>query len=292
MKRVRVFAPATIGNIGPGFDVLGMAITGLGDTVEAVKTKGKEVVISEITGSDGTLPSDPTRNTAGIAAREVLKLYKAKHGVELRLHKNIPGTGLGSSAASAVASAMAVSMLLGKRIKREELIIPCAEAEFSVSGDYFIDNVAASLLGGVIVSNASQRTAFSIGTLPDLIIVVVTPEHKVLTKIARAVLPDKVPLDLAVSNMAYVATMVGSVARKDSRLFASSIHDMIVEPGGVGSGFEEDSAVDGFGFGGDEGLPEVPAGADGTGPPVFPGGPPEAAEVATFSGSVASLYIS
>ena len=230
MKRVRVFAPATIGNIGPGFDVLGMAITGLGDTVEAVKTKGKEVVISEITGSDGTLPSDPTRNTAGIAAREVLKLYKAKHGVELRLHKNIPGTGLGSSAASAVASAMAVSMLLGKRIKREELIIPCAEAEFSVSGDYFIDNVAASLLGGVIVSNASQRTAFSIGTLPDLIIVVVTPEHKVLTKIARAVLPDKVPLDLAVSNMAYVATMVGSVARKDSRLFASSIHDMIVEP--------------------------------------------------------------
>ena len=146
MDRVRVFAPASIGNIGPGFDVLGMAITSLGDTVEAKKTKGRDVVITEITGSDGTIPTDPTRNTAGIAAREVLKLIKAKHGVELRLHKNIPGTGLGSSGSSAVAAAMAVGILSGKRIKKEDLIIPCAEAELAVSGDYFIDNVAASLL--------------------------------------------------------------------------------------------------------------------------------------------------
>ena len=230
MKRVTVFAPATIGNIGPGFDVLGMAIIGLGDTVEAKKIKAREVVISDITGSDGTIPSDPSRNTAGIAAREVLKLLKAKQGVELKLHKNTPGTGLGSSAASAVAAGMAVSMLFSRRALKEELILPCAEAELSVSGDYFIDNIAASLLGGVIISNAQQRTAFSIGTLPDLIVIVVTPEHKVLTKIARAVLPDKVPLHLAVSNMSFVATMVGAIARKDSRLFATSIQDMIVEP--------------------------------------------------------------
>jgi homoserine kinase len=229
MEKVRVFAPASIGNIGPGFDVLGMAVTELGDTVEATKTKGREVVITDITGSDGTIPSDPTRNTAGIAAREVLKMTKAKFGVTLKLHKNIPGTGLGSSAASAVAAGLAVGMLAGKRIKKEDLIVPCAEAELAVSGDYFIDNVAASLLGGIIISNSTQRTAFSIGTLPDLFVVLVTPEHKVLTKIARAVLPDKVPLDLAVTNMAYVATMVGAVSRKDSNLFATSIQDMIVE---------------------------------------------------------------
>lgn len=230
MKSVKVFAPATIGNIGPGFDVLGMAVSGLGDTVEAKKTKSKDVVITEITGSDGTIPSDPTRNTAGIAAREVLRMHKAKIGVELRIHKNVPGTGLGSSAASAVAAGMAVSLLLSKRGRKEDLIIPCAEAEWSVSGDYFIDNVAASLLGGITVSNASQRTAFSIGTLSDLTIIVVTPEHKVLTKIARAVLPEKVPLDLAVSNMAFVASMVGAVAQKNSKLFCSSIQDMIIEP--------------------------------------------------------------
>jgi homoserine kinase len=230
MKSVKVFAPASIGNIGPGFDVLGMAISGLGDTVEARKSKSRDVSISEITGSDGTIPIDPTRNTAGIAAREVLKHFKAKHGVDLRLHKNIPGTGLGSSAASAVAAGMAVSLLLSKRIRKEDLIIPCAEAEWSVSGDYFIDNVAASLLGGIIVSHSSQRTAISIGTLPDLVVVVATPEHKVLTKIARAVLPEKIRLDLAVSNMAHVAAMVGAVGKKDSMMFATSVQDLIIEP--------------------------------------------------------------
>jgi homoserine kinase len=230
MKKVLAFAPASIGNVGPGFDVLGMAITQLGDTVEAMKTKGRDVVITEITGSDGTIPTDPTRNTAGIAAQEVLKLLKAKQGVEIKLHKNIPGTGLGSSAASAVAAGMAVNALFGNRLKKEELIIPCAEAERSVSGGYFIDNVAASLLGGVIVSHPAQRQAFSIGTIPDLVIVVVTPEHKVLTKIARAVLPDKVQLDLVIANMACVATMVGAVARKDAKLFAQSVMDLIIEP--------------------------------------------------------------
>jgi homoserine kinase len=230
VKAVNVFAPASIGNIGPGFDVLGMAITELGDTVQAKKTKIRDVVISAITGSDGTIPLDPMRNTAGIAAREVLKLLKARQGVELKIHKNIPGTGLGSSAASAVAAGMAVNLLFGRKLSKEELIVPCAEAEWSVSGGYFIDNVAASLLGGIIASNSTQRTALSIGTLPDLIVVVVTPEHKVLTKIARAVLPEKIPLDLAVANMARVAAMVAAVARRDARQFALSVQDMIVEP--------------------------------------------------------------
>jgi homoserine kinase len=230
MKTVKVFAPASIGNIGPGFDVLGMAITELGDTVQATKIKRKEIIISEITGSDGTIPSEADRNTAGIAAKEVLKMIKPRHGVELKLHKNIPGTGLGSSAASAVAAGMAVNLLFRSRLSKEKLIIPCAEAEWSVSGGYFIDNIAASLLGGVIVSNAAHRTAFSIGTLPNLVVVVVTPEHKLLTKISRAVLPEKVPLDLMVTNTAHVATMVGAVAQKDSRQFGLSIQDMIVEP--------------------------------------------------------------
>ena len=231
MNYVRVFAPASIGNIGPGFDVMGMAISNLGDTVEARKSKTSEIIISSITGSDGTIPTDPTRNTAGIAAREVLKQIKTKQGVELRIHKNIPGTGLGSSAASAVAAGMAVSLLFGqKHLNKEKLLIPCAEAEWAASGAYFIDNIAASLYGGIVISNAKQRTAQSIGVLSELIIVVVTPEHKVLTKIARAVLPNKVPLDLVVSNMTQVATMVAAVSRKDVRGFATSVQDLIIEP--------------------------------------------------------------
>ncbi|MBI3810846.1 MAG: homoserine kinase [Nitrospirae bacterium] len=230
MKMAKAFAPASIGNIGPGFDVLGMAITGLGDTVTAEKNRGRDVVIREIKGGDGTIPLETDRNTAGIAAKEVLKLVKAKHGVDLIIQKNIPGTGLGSSAASAVAAAVAVNALFGNKLDREELIPPCAAAEHSVSGGYFIDNVSASLFGGIIVSHAAQRQAFSIGTIPDLVVVVVTPYHSVLTKISRAVLPDKVPLSLAVSNMAFTATMVAAVAQKNARRFGLAIQDGIVEP--------------------------------------------------------------
>lgn len=230
MRTARAFAPASIGNIGPGFDVLGMAITGLGDTVTAHKIPKREVTILEITGGDGTIPTDPARNTAGIAAMEVLKLVRAKQGVELKIHKNIPGTGLGSSAASAVATAVAVNALFGNKLKKAGLIVPCATAEEAVSGGAFIDNVGASLLGGVVVTHAVQRQAVSIGVISDLTIVVVTPEHRVLTKIARAVLPERVPLESAVSNMACVATMVAAVCAKDARLFAQSIQDVIVEP--------------------------------------------------------------
>jgi len=230
MKMAKAFAPASIGNIGPGFDVLGMAITGLGDTVTAEKIRGTDVTIREIKGGDGTIPIEADRNTAGIAAREVLKLLKAKQGVELTILKNIPGTGLGSSAASAVASAVAVNALFGNKLDREELIPACAEAERSISGGSFIDNVSASLFGGIIVSHAALRQAFSIGSLPDLVVVVVTPYHSVLTKISRAVLPDKVPLSLVVSNMASVAMMVAAVARKDARGFGLAIQDAIVEP--------------------------------------------------------------
>ena len=230
MKITKAYAPASVGNIGPGFDVLGMAVTGLGDTVTAEKIREREVVIREVKGGNGTIPLESDRNTAGIAATEVLKLLKVKQGVMLKVEKNIPGTGLGSSAASAVAAAVAVNALFGNKLDREELIAPCGAAERSVSGGMFIDNVAASLFGGIIVSHSTLRKAFSIGTLPELTVVLVTPGHSVLTKISRAVLPDKVPMDLVVANMASTAMMVFAVAGRNARLFGTSIQDVIVEP--------------------------------------------------------------
>lgn len=230
MKTVKAFAPASIGNIGPGFDVLGMAITEIGDTVIAQKSTKREVTILEVTGSDGTIPLDATRNTAGIAAIEVLKRLKAKHGVELKIRKGIPGTGLGSSAASAVAAAVAVSGLFGGKLKKEQLLEPCAIAEESVSGGAFIDNVGASLYGGIVVTFAPEKRVTPVGVIPDLVVVVVTPEHRILTKIARAVLTDKVTLDQTIANMARTATMVAAVGQKNARLFAESIQDVIVEP--------------------------------------------------------------
>ena len=106
MNSVKIFAPATIGNIGPGFDVLGLAIKGLGDIVEAREISGNKLIIENIENSDHDISTDPTKNTAGIAAQDALNQLKIKQGVALNIIKGLPsGSGLGSSAASSVAVA-------------------------------------------------------------------------------------------------------------------------------------------------------------------------------------------
>ena len=228
--RVTVFAPASIGNVGPGFDVLGMAVTGRGDTVTARVTLTPGVRILAITGDSRNLPLDPGKNTAGIAAGEVLRLLGVKQGVELSIHKNIPGSGMGSSAASAVAGAFAVNALFGGNLSKQDLLLPAASAESRVSGGYFLDNVGASLLGGIIVTNPFSKHTVSLGTIPGLHIVIVTPAVEVLTKKARAILPKEISMDDFVTNMANACGMVRAVQIKDAVLFGTSIHDAVVEP--------------------------------------------------------------
>jgi len=227
---VRVFAPASVGNVGPGFDVLGMAITGPGDTVEASWAKTPGVHIEEITGDGGALPREPDRNTAGIAAREALALVGERRGVALRIHKAIPGTGLGSSAASAVAGAFAVAALLGGRPPKPALLPACIAGERHVSGGVFLDNLGASLFGGVVVCHTGFMTAWPVGTLPGLQVVVATPAVQVLTRNARAALAETVPMAGFVHNMAAVATMVAAVVRGDSATFGRAVDDRVVEP--------------------------------------------------------------
>ena len=109
-KRVKVFSPATIGNIGPGFDVLGLAVKGMGDIIEVWKIPGDEIIIEEILNADHDITQDPDKNTAGIAAQEVLRLLKLNQGIGMRITKGMPaGSGLGSSAASAAAACTATS---------------------------------------------------------------------------------------------------------------------------------------------------------------------------------------
>jgi homoserine kinase len=228
--RVRVFAPASVGNVGPGFDVLGMAVTGPGDTVEAAWTDTPGVRIEKITGDGGALPLQADDNTAGIAARAVLEMAGERRGVALTIHKGIPGTGLGSSAASAVAGACAVNALLDGRYPKHALLPACVAGERHVSGGVFLDNLAASLFGGVVVCHTEQLAAWPVGTLPDLHVVVVTPEVKVLTRSSRAALGNEVPMAGFVHNMGAVAAMVAAVARGDAAAFGRAIDDRVVEP--------------------------------------------------------------
>ena len=181
-SEVTVFAPASVGNVGPGFDVLGMALAGLGDTVWARAIPGGKVVIREIRGDGGALPTDARKNTAGIAATLVLRRLKIRSGVELSLEKRIPGSGLGSSAASAVAGGFAVNALFGSPLSKADLLLLCAEAEAAVSGGYFLDNTAASLFGGVNVTNPITRTAVPLGGLPGAVVIVATPRYQLLTR--------------------------------------------------------------------------------------------------------------
>ncbi len=233
MKWVKVFAPATIGNIGPGFDVLGLAVKKIGDIVEARKARSG-VKISSITyaGPNFNLSTDPRKNTAGIAALETLKILNIEGGVELRLKKGLPlGSGLGSSAASAAAAAFAVNHLYGNKLTREDLILPATVAEKAVSGAFFADNTAPALLGGATLTRSCiPLDVTKIGSIKKLKIILVTPEMVILTKDARKILPKNIPMKNFIFNMANTALITAAFAKDDYALFSRSLNDAVIEP--------------------------------------------------------------
>jgi homoserine kinase len=227
---ITVFAPATIGNIGPGFDVLGLAVKGLGDTIEAeIIPSGVEIAAIE---SQTPLPMDPKKNTAGIAATEVLALLGNPGGVRLKIKKGLPsGSGLGSSAASAVAAGFAVNLLYGSKLDKADLLLPVTKAEEAVSGGFFADNTAPCLLGGATITRSMEPLdVVRIGTIDNLKIILVTPDVVVLTKMAREILPKQVPLHDFVHNMANACLIAGAFARNDYALFSRCLSDVIIEP--------------------------------------------------------------
>ena len=226
----RVFSPATIGNIGPGFDVLGMAVKGLGDVVWA-RRRRRGIRILEIR-SPTPLPSDPSRNTASLAAANVLKILGETGGLDLRIHKGLPaGSGLGSSAASAAAGAFAANWLYGRHLSTEQLILAATQAEAEVSGGFFADNTAPALLGGATLTRCCVPLDVTrIGIVRRLRIVLVTPSITVLTRDARRILPATVPMSAFVANMANTALITAAFAKNDYSLFARSLHDVVIEP--------------------------------------------------------------
>lgn len=230
MKAIRVFSPATIGNIGPGFDVLGLAVRNLGDCVEAKRLSGGEIRIQ--LDSPVPLTSDPLKNTAALAARNVFKYMNIKGGIEMVLHKGLPvGSGLGSSAASAAAGAFAANALYGGELSTEQLILAATEAEAVVSGGFFADNTAPALLGGATLTRCCVPLDVTrIGSIPSLRIVLVTPNVTVLTRDARRILPRKVPMESFIANMANTALITAAFAKSDYSLFARSLNDAVIEP--------------------------------------------------------------
>jgi homoserine kinase len=233
---VRVFAPASIANLGPGFDALGVALEGLGDIIDARRTDTPGVVITGMTGEVGGIPKDPARNCAGRAAESVIGQLRRKEakiaGLEMRLHKGLPqGSGLGSSAASAVGGAVAAHLLLGSALGSNMLLEAALEGEVLASGGRHADNLAASLLGGfTIVRSHEPLDVIRLDAPTAVRFVVVLPAMEIETRQARALLPESIPLKDAVSNWANVAALVAAVLRDDLPDMGRAIVDRVVEP--------------------------------------------------------------
>lgn len=230
MNKIKVFVPASVGNVGPGFDTLGMAVTGIGDTIRAMRNNLGQVRIVQISGDGGKLPLSANKNTAGIAAIRTLKKIGIKSGIDLWIEKNIPGNGLGSSAASAVAGAVAANLLFGAPLSREELLLIATEAESFVSGAVFMDNVGASLYGGIVLTRPEEKKVLKVGVLKDITVILATPDFPLMTRKARQILPESVEMGKFISNMSNTCAMVLAVCEKDPIGFGRAISDRIVEP--------------------------------------------------------------
>ena len=228
--KVRAFAPGTVANLGPGLDVLGLAVSGAGDAVTAELGAGAEVRV----GSSGhpEIPADAKRNTAGIAASLVRERAGAGGvGIVLSVEKGLPlAGGQGGSAASAAAAAVAVNALLGDPLSREELLEACLEAEAAVAGRH-ADNVAAALFGGVVLVESVDPPAVVRLTYPgDLLVVIAAPRQALRTEEARSRLPRAIDLAVAVGQAARVGALVSALASGDWELLRRSVDDRVAEP--------------------------------------------------------------
>lgn len=248
MAEIKVFAPATVGNIGIGFDILGLALDYPGDTVIASKSAGSGLRISDISGAEGKLPLDPEQNTAGVAALRLMEhLGVAKQGIELKIKKNMPiGSGMGSSAASAAAAAYAVSELLQTGMSKRDLLPFAIMGEQIASGSIQADNVAPSLMGGIIlIRDNASLDVHRLPVPPGLHIALVHPQLQILTKSARAILKPDISLQQHVRQSANIAAFITGLFNADMSLLGRCLEDEIIEPqrAGLITGFYDVKAA-------------------------------------------------
>ena len=231
-NRSAAFAPATIGNVSIGFDILGMAISGVGDIVELRLRKDSKVVIQSIKGVVETIPLKTHKNTAGAALEALIKGENLKVGFDVFITKGIPlGSGMGGSAASAVAAIVAASSMLNYKIDFNKQFYYAMEGEKVASGAAHPDNVAPCFKGGITL--ASLNFIEPVQCLPfpkNLNWVLVHPEIKVETKQARALLKKSVSLELYVEQSAKLSLFIKGLFEKDLKLIQQGFEDQMIEP--------------------------------------------------------------
>jgi homoserine kinase len=233
-NKVIVKAPATTANLGPGFDVFGMALEQPSDKV-TIFPISKEIKIKVFGLSADTIPTDPEKNTAGVVAKHILQEFSLKTGLTIKLEKGIiPSVGLGSSAASAAAVAFGLNRLFNLKLDRKQLIQLAAKGEIASAGFEHADNVSAAIYGDfIIIKSYDPLEVLHLESPPNLGICIAFPEVSTApkkTEKARSILPKTVSMEKLVHNVGHAATMAAGFARGDVELIGRSMSDAIVEP--------------------------------------------------------------
>lgn len=230
-RRVSVFAPATIANLGPGFDAIGLALESPGDRATALR-RAEPGLEFRLVDPSGAVPRDEARNVAAHVASALLAEARPGFGIRLTLHKRMPvGSGLGSSSASAVAALVAVNALLPKPLRRADLLRFAVEGERLASGAPHADNVAPCLLGGVqIVLSGDPPIVVPVPYIDRIRWVVVHPTAVIETRMARRRIPGRLELADAVSQWAHVAALVAGLGRGDAATVGRALVDRVAEP--------------------------------------------------------------
>ena len=238
VTNVKVRAPSSTANLGPGFDVFGLALDAFYDEITLSKTN-KSITTNRpwhgvriLTTDD--VPKDPQQNTAGLVVKAMKQKFKIKSGIEIRIKKGVPaGFGMGSSAASAAAAALAFNKLFNLKLDSNTLIKCAGIGEKASAGTIHYDNVAASLLGGFVIVKTKPFEVVRLEPPKDLVLCLAIPQIKVpkkKTKISRSVIPKTVKLSDLTMNLSNAANIVSGFLIKDTELIGRSIQDVIVEP--------------------------------------------------------------
>jgi len=230
MNQIKIFSPATVANVSCGFDVLGFCLDTVGDEMIIRKTVEKGIKITKIDGFD--LPLETKKNVAGVAALAIYEDAKPDCGFEIEIYKKIkPGSGIGSSSASASGVVFAINELLGKPYNKTQLSDFAMKGEAVASGSEHADNIAPGIFGGFTLVKSNQPLKIlELPTPSNLYATLIHPQIEVKTAEARNILPKNIPMQDAITQWSNVGSLVHALHTNDYSLLGEALQDVIVEP--------------------------------------------------------------
>lgn len=229
-NEIRIFSPATVANVACGFDVLGFCLDTIGDEMLIRKTDKKGIRITKIDGYD--LPFEAEKNVAGVSALAMYNDLQPNCGFEIEIYKKIkPGSGIGSSSASAAGSVFGMNELLGKPLNKTQLTNFAMKGEALASNCEHADNLAPAIFGGfTLVKSVKPLQILELPTPTELFATLIHPQIEIKTSESRAILPREIALQNAITQWANVGSLVHGLHTSDYDLIKASLNDVVIEP--------------------------------------------------------------